>query len=125
MHITRCFITFAGAFYSTPSGRSTKQLEEFDKSLKHINQLPRNNPDVTIIAGGDFNAGHIDWSTNTVPSGSSHRNFCIKLLEILEHHNLEQQKLGFSREKRILDLFSSNKSKLMKSVHIIKGLSDQ
>ena len=42
---------FVGAFYGAPSERSTKQLEELDKSLEHINQLTRNDPNATIIAG--------------------------------------------------------------------------
>ena len=115
---------FFGAFYRTPSEHTTRQLDELDKSLEHIKQLTRNNPNATIIVGGDFNAGDIDWDTNTVPSGSNQKTICTKLLEILNCHHLEQQQMDSPREKRILDLFCSNKPNLTKSVHVIPGLSD-
>ena len=111
---------FVDAFYRTPWEHTTRQQDELDKSLEHIKQLTRNNPNATIIVGGDFNAGYIDWDTNTVPSGSNQKTICSKLLEILNCHNLEQQ-IDFSREKEILDLFCSNKPNLTKSVHVIPG----
>ena len=43
---------FVGAFYRTLSEHTTRQLDELDKSLEHIKQLTRNNPNATIIVGG-------------------------------------------------------------------------
>ena len=63
---------------------------ELEKSLEEISSLTENNPSATVIVGGDFNAGDIDWITESVPMGAKQRNVCLKVLDVLTTFNLEQ-----------------------------------
>ena len=115
---------YVGSFYRTPSDNTTNQLLELEKSLAHIQNHSKNNPNALIVVAGDFNAGGIDWESGTVPVGATNRAICVKVLEVLDSNNLEQQTKLPTRENSILDLFCTNKPGLVKSVHIIPGISD-
>ena len=77
------FRRLTSLLYRTPADHTTTQLLELEKSLEHINNMTRNNPNATIIVGGDFNAGDINWETNSVPSGAKQSTICSKVLDIL------------------------------------------
>ena len=79
------------SFYRTPADHNTAQLLELEKSIKHINNMTWNNPNAAIIVGGDFNAGHINLETNSVPIGAKQSTICSKVLDILSLFGLEQQ----------------------------------
>ena len=112
------------SFYRTPADHTTAQLLELEKSLEHINNMTRNNPNATIIVGGDFNAGDINWETNSVPSGAKQSTICSKVLDILSLFGLAQQQQCSTRENRILDLFCTNNPGLTKAITTIPGISD-
>ena len=71
---------FLPSFHWTPADHSMAQLLELKKSLTTSN-LTRNNPDATIIVGGDFKAGDIDGETNSVPTVSLERQLPWNLLQ--------------------------------------------
>ena len=56
---------YIGSFYRPP-GSAIDQLEALDASLYQMAGKLKNNSNSTIILGGDFNAGHIDWETSSV-----------------------------------------------------------
>ncbi|XP_078617860.1 uncharacterized protein LOC144885679 [Branchiostoma floridae x Branchiostoma japonicum] len=64
---------YLGSYYRTPSGKHSEQLDELEKSIKHIRNLTKNNPGSTIILGGDFNLGDVDWETESIPKNSRER----------------------------------------------------
>ena len=51
---------YVGSFYRIPSDNTTYQLDELEKSLNHISERCRNNPNDTIFIAGDFNVREID-----------------------------------------------------------------
>ena len=112
------------SFYRTPADHNTAQLLELEESLEHINNMTRNNPNATIIFGGDFNAGDINLETNSVPSGAKQSTICSKVLDILSLFGLEQQQQCSTRENRILDLLCTNKPGLTKAITTIPAISD-
>ena len=73
---------YVGSFYRQPSDRSTDQLDELEKSLDYITGLNKNNSNVSIFLGGDFNLGDINWPDLTVPLTSPFKNLCYQLLEL-------------------------------------------
>ena len=114
---------YAGAFYRPPD-HTAEQLEALDQSLNIIMEKTRNNPDSTIIMGGDFNAKDINWDTMQINNKSDKPTMHNRLLEILEEHHLVQHQLEPTRENNILDLFCTNKPGIVKNMHTIPGISD-
>ena len=115
---------YVSSVYRTPSDNTTDQIDQFAKSLEHVESLSKNNPGSTIYVGGDFNAGGIDWTNLSAPVGSNHKNICLRLLEILGQFFLTQMNQEPTRESAILDLFLTNKPGLVKSCAVKPGLSD-
>ena len=99
---------YVSSAYRTPSENTTDQIDQFAKSLEHIESLSKNNPGSKIFVGGDFNAGGIDWTNLSAPIGSNHKNICLRLLEILGQFFLTQMNQEPTRESAILDLFLTN-----------------
>ena len=113
-----------GSFYRTPSDNTTYPLDELEKSLNHISERCRNNPNATIFLGGDFNAREIDWQIGSTAPGAKQGKICERVLEILGLNLLEQQVREWTREKCILDLVCTKKPGLVKSCYSIPGISD-
>jgi len=98
---------YVGVFYRQPKGPVSSEiqiLEELNDSL-HTVQDGNRRSQKTIILGGDFNAGGIDWNNNVVPPGAPNPSVSTRLLEILDDHNLTQVHREPTRETSILDLF--------------------
>lgn len=70
-----------------------------------ISSLVKNNPRATIILGGDFNAGDINWQSNSVPETSSQKTLCTNIIDTLDNNNLSQLVRNPTREENILDLY--------------------
>ena len=51
-----------GSFYRPPN-QGVSPILELESQLSEIMDTFRNNPKTTLILGGDFNAGDIDWET--------------------------------------------------------------
>ena len=73
----------------------------------------RNNPKNTLILGGDFNAGGIDWETGLVPDDSPNRLLKEKLIEVISEAGLQQMQREPTRGQNLLDLFCCNKPSLV------------
>jgi hypothetical protein len=107
-----------GAYYRTPSDRTTCTIEVLDSVL---NDFDERSP---IILGGDFNAGDIDWEHNSVAAGSDRKALCEKLIEVLENHDLEQLQREPTRNNAVLDLYCTNRPNLVKCISTVPGISD-
>ena len=87
---------------SSTSEELVKYLDLMPKSLYH-----------TIVLGGDFNIPGINWD-----------NGCELLLSSPDTHALAQIHNEPTREDNILDLLITNKPSLIKTYHIVPGISD-
>ena len=54
-----------GSFYRPPN-KGVIPILELESQLSEITDTFRNNPKTTLILGGDFNTGGIDWETGLV-----------------------------------------------------------
>ncbi|XP_072048916.1 uncharacterized protein [Amphiura filiformis] len=109
-----------GAFYRTPDNRDPAYLEQLRVSLSRV----RLNRNTTVCIGGDFNLGDINWANSTVVAGSNFKVQAETLIEIADQFDLEQMVTEPTRKKKILDLFFTNNSTLVKNVKSTPGLSD-
>ena len=113
-----------GAFYRTPSEREVNQLNQLEKSLDQIYEITRNNESSSIILGGDFNVGDINWDSLTVSKSSNNKAHCTKTLEIMAHFHLEQMQRQPTRLDNTLDFWLTNKPSLVRQCNSIPGISD-
>jgi hypothetical protein len=58
---------YIGAFYRQPD-RFDNELVKLEASLNILKEISKNNSNPTIIIGGDFNSGDINWEDNQVES---------------------------------------------------------
>ncbi len=112
---------YTGAFYRQPNNK-TEQVEELDKAMKQL--APSFGKNSTVILGGDFNVGDVNWDDHVIPSESKQKAVSSLVMDVLGEHHLTQQQLSPSRENRVLDLFCTNKPTLTKHVSVIPGISD-
>ena len=68
-----------GSYYRPPDSGSDS-IDDLESVLSFITEKFRNNPQCTIILGGDFNAGDIDWESHTVCEHSLNRQIKEKIL---------------------------------------------
>ncbi|KAI8517811.1 hypothetical protein Bbelb_038280 [Branchiostoma belcheri] len=142
---------YLGSYYRSPSGKHSEQLDELEKSLTHIRSLTKNNPESTIILGGDFNLGDID----SIPTNSRKRVPSERLTRSHRRQSSVKQKSSNScgqhrecyyrrpdtradtflvatcpemqreptRFGRILDLFVTSKPSLVKTPTTLPGIA--
>ena len=82
-----------------------------------------NNPNSTIVLGGDFNMPDIDWDSNTVKQQSTRKTLHTKLLDTVSDHTLYQLQTTPTRGENLLDLYITNKPRLTRSTCVIPGIS--
>lgn len=111
---------FLCSFYRPPNSK-TDQLDAFDLSLGQINHQAKGN---TVMFGGDFNVGDVDWESGTIKADSPTKAICARVLDIFSYHGLEQQQKEPTRQNRVLELFCTNKPGLTKNITTIPGISD-
>ena len=112
-----------GSFYRPPE-KGIQPLVDLKMELAQISEKFKNNPKTTLILGGDFNAGGINWDLCTVDHDTSNRTLKEKLLSILSEAGLKQMQREPTRGQNLLDLFCCNKPSLVKSITSIPGISD-
>ncbi|CAH1273930.1 Hypp5238 [Branchiostoma lanceolatum] len=114
---------YLGSYYRTPSGKHSEQLDELEKSLKHIRNITKNNSGSTIILGGDFNLGDVDWETESIPKNSRERVPSERLISIFNNNRISQMQREPTRFGRLLDLFVTSKPSLVKSLATLPGIA--
>ena len=109
------------SFYRPPSDNGIA-LEQLQTSLNRLN----NQSNSTVIIGGDFNLGHIDWSNTCVIPGKPDQHQHQMLIDITCDSNLHQVVNTPTRNDRILDLlFLNNPTNINKICTLPPiGLSD-
>ena len=76
-----------GSYYRPPDSGSDS-IDDLESVLSFITEKFRNNPQCTIILGGDFNAGDIDWESHTVCEHSLNRQINEKILSVISSSGL-------------------------------------
>ena len=110
--------------YRYPNSGSDS-IDDLESVLSFITEKFRNNPQCTIILGGDFNnAGDIDWESHTVCEHSLNRQINEKILSVISSSGLVQIQKDFTRKNKILDLLCTNKPDLFSDIRSIPGISD-
>ena len=71
-----------GSYYRPPDSGSDS-IEDFESVLSFITEKFLNNSQCTIILGGDFNAGDIDWESHTVCEHSLNRQINENILSVI------------------------------------------
>ena len=76
-----------------------------------------------MVIAGDFNCGDIDWplSLHVVKPGASANS---RLIDMISENFFTHVLTNTTRQGRVLDIFLTNDSSLIKSVLVIPGLSD-
>ena len=67
-----------------PPDRGIQPLLDLEIELAQISEKFKNNPKSTLILGGDFNAGSINWDLCTVDHDATNRPLKEKLISILD-----------------------------------------
>ena len=112
-----------GYFYRSPN-KGVSPILELESQLSEIMDAFRNNPKTTLIMGGDFNAGGIDWETGLVPDDSPSRPLKEKLIKVISETGLQQVQREPTSGQNLLDLVCCNKPSLVKACISIPGISD-
>ena len=112
-----------GSYYRPPDSGSDS-IDDLESVLSFITEKFRNNPQCTIILGGDFNAGDIDWESHTVCEHSLNRQINEKILSVISSSGLAQIQKDFTRNNKILNLLCTNKPDLFSDIRSIPGISD-
>ncbi|CAG2236502.1 NADPH-dependent diflavin oxidoreductase 1 [Mytilus edulis] len=108
-----------GSYYRPPSDNGTS-IEQLKISLDRINQ----NTKSTIILGGDFNLGHINWDIPcTIPSKPDIK-LHEQLLNIINEHSLEQIVKKPTRGDRTLDLILTNIPSIVNKVETMPPIGN-
>ena len=110
------------SFYRQPKEHTTSQLEALQSSLHPILETYRGF--VPIIMGGDYNLPDISWDSICVKSESTRKSLHDYFLSLIQEFSLTQLVLQPTRLNNILDLFLTNSPNIVKSTHVIPGLSD-
>ena len=92
-----------GSFYQPNKRVST--ILELESQLSEITDTFRNNHKTTLILGGDFNAGCIDWEIGLVPDDSHNKLLKGKFTEVIFKAGLQQMQREPIRGQNLLDLF--------------------
>ena len=111
------------SFYRRPGDRSVDHLESLHSSLSRVQSRYRS-PNQPLIMGGDYNLPDICWDKICVKGDSSQKSLHEYFLSFMHEFSLSQFVTEHSRDLNILDLVPTNIPSLVKSVHIIPGLSD-
>jgi hypothetical protein len=112
-----------GAYYRPPDSRS-EPIDDLESGISYIFDKFRNNPHCTVILGGDFNAGDIDWNTHTAHDHSQNKQINQRIASVISSSGLTQIQTEPTRNDKILDLLCTNKPGLFKAIHSIPGISD-
>ena len=111
--------TVIGSFYRPPD-QGQEPLDDLDKALKDLSRKYKNQ-NTTLIIGGDFNTGCINWE---ILPGCPNIAVHEKLVSILADHHLYQMQRLPTLLDRILDLFCVNKPGILRYTTTIPGISD-
>jgi len=75
-----------GSFCRPPTNDLTSQsaqLADLDSIVHCLNYKMKNNPNHTLMIGGDFNLGDINWDSESVHPKSAKKTTCENFVQML------------------------------------------
>lgn len=108
-----------GCYYRPPSDTGIS-LEQLSISLNRINS----NSKSTILLGGDFNLGHIDWSIPCVMQGKPDAKIHTQLIDTLNDFSLEQVVKKPTRGEKTLDIILTNTPDIVNKVETMPPIGN-
>ncbi|CAC5420466.1 unnamed protein product [Mytilus coruscus] len=103
-----------GCYYRQLSATGSS-LEELNTQLNRIN----GNSKASIIVGGDFSLGHIDWQISSViPEKSDNKQHQIRI-DIISDHSLDQIVHKPTKGEIILDLILTNAPNIKNKLEVM------
>ena len=111
---------YIGACYR-PEGPAA-ELDGLAKSLEIIDDRNRHGRS-TVVLGGDFNTGDINWDLLTPNPTCGKKGIAERLISIFGGSELVQIQRSPTRQGALLDLFATNRPGLVSEISNIPGIS--
>ena len=111
---------YIGACYRHEGPAS--ELDGLAKLLEIIDDRNRHGKS-TVVLGGDFNAGKINWDLPAPDPTCEKKGICERLISIFGDSELVQLQRSPTRQGALLDLFATNKPDLVSEISNIPGIS--
>ena len=107
------------SFYR-PQPNDDVSLEKLNQSLKRLNP----NSKSIIIVSGDFNLGHIDWTSSSIIPGKPNVKQHQEILDIIADHSLTQIVDKPTRNDKTLDLIITNYPSIVDNFETIPPIGE-
>ena len=107
------------SFYR-PQPNDDVSLEKLNQSLKRLNP----NSKSIIIVSGDFNLGHIDWTSSSIIPGKPNVKQHQEILDIIADHSLTQIVDKPTRNDLTLDLIITNYPSIVDNFETIPPIGE-
>ncbi len=73
------------AAYYRPPDESVDRLDKLEAALDQLLTRTNKNSKVTLLIGGDFNVGDVDWESGMVKADSKKKSLCERALNIVNN----------------------------------------
>ena len=110
--------------YYRPPDEPADRLEKFEAALDQLLSKTDRNNKATLLIGGDFNIGDVDWENGMVKENSKKKSVCEQALNIINYARLTQLQKEPTRQDQVLDLLCTSNPSLLKSIQTVPGISD-
>ena len=107
------------SFYR-PQPNDDVSMEKLNQSLRRLNP----NSKSIIIVSGDFNLGHIDWTSSSTIPGKPNVKQHQDHLDVIAHHSLTQIVDKPTRNDKTLDLIITNYPSIVDNLETIPPIGD-
>ena len=107
------------SFYR-PQPNDDVSIEKLNQSLRRLN--PRSKS--IIIVSGDFNLGHIDWTSSSTIPGKPNAKQHQDLLDLIADHSLTQIVDKPTRNDKTLDLIITNYPSIVDNLETIPPIGE-
>ena len=114
---------YVAAYYRPPDEHIAK-LDKFEEAMGQLLERTNGNSKATLLIGGDFNVGDIDWEKGIVNENSTKKSVCGRVLDIINGAHLTQLQKDPTRQDKVLDLLCTSNPSLLKSIETVPGISD-
>ena len=101
------------AFYKPPQDPADN-LNGLEKALDHLKDFSHHNTKATVLVGGDFHTGDIDWDSLAVKPNSDQKGISECIISFLCDARLTQIQLEPTHQGKVLELLCTSKPSLLK-----------
>jgi len=96
------------AAYCRPPDELTAQLDGFEAVLEHLQSKLNRNGKATLLVGGDFNVGDVNWDSLAMKVDSKKKSACNRMLDIITGAQLTQLQKEPTCQDQVLDLLCTS-----------------